>query len=433
MNENQFEKLTQELENIAVPKEKLSNARHQGYRQYQRNQKKKIKTFKKVITVAVILFVFIISVRVSPAFAQTIAKIPGFAPLVEMITHDKGAKDILDNKYYEELGIVQTKNGLTLTILGTVADESGMIIFYQLEAPYDISELEMEEFRLTQNGKETEASRSFSWAAKDPTKIIKEKLEIVASTKMNYSNPNFEVYLAFGDPKRTTFTIPFTLTKPIEPTKLYEVNQTLDINGQTIHVESLSISPLRAEIKLTADPQNTMQILQIDEVKVFDENGEEWGKMNNGIVGFGGFREETNSIFIESNYFRKPKSLTLELNKVEALPKGQDYVEIDFLKQEIVKMPDLKDFNLSIRGKDTIDILYKGSPSHHKQLLSEVIDANGQQFYSNGHSSTSSETGIYESTYTFDLEGAVNPVKIYFWSYPSYLKGSAKLEIPLKD
>ncbi|SOC27563.1 uncharacterized protein DUF4179 [Ureibacillus xyleni] len=431
MSQNEYEKLKQNLQAIEVPQDKLHQARQQAFSKYKRNQQIKRRTTKQFIFAAILILTFITSIRVSPAFAQTVAKIPGFAALVEMITQDKGVKDIVENEYYEELNIVQTKNKLTLTILGTIADESGMIIFYQLEAPYDISELQTTKHKLTQNGKDIEASSGYSWAPKDPTNVIQEKIEIVSSKQMDYTNPNFEITLSFGDDARTTFNVPFTLTQPIKASKQIEINQTIEIEGQKLHVDSIKVSPLRAEIKLTDDPDNTQQILQIGELKVLDEHGEEWGTITNGITGFGGFREEQNSLFIQSNYFREPQSLTLVIDQVEAMPKGEDYIEIDFLKGEIVKMPKLHDFELTIRGSSIIDVKYPDRPNHHRQLFSSVFDANGKQFYSTGHS-VSGIDGKEEASYTFDLKDAVNPVRLYFVSYPIYLEGSAEIHIPLK-
>ncbi|MFP7202582.1 DUF4179 domain-containing protein [Lysinibacillus halotolerans] len=321
MNEKDFDKLKEELTNIVVPTEKLASMRHNGYAKYKKRQKRNRLFFKQVALIAVVVIIFVSSIRVSPAFANAVAKIPGFAPLVEMLTKDKGLKDIVDNEYFEELNIVQTKNNITLTILGTIADETGIVIFYELEAPFNISNLETKEFQLSQNGEVINSSSTSGWPYTEPTKTIQGKLEVIATSKIDYSKPDFEIYLKFDDTKETSFTIPFTLTKPIQPSKVYDVNKPLKIDGQTIYVQSLTISPLRAELKLKVNSQNTMQILQIDHLKVLDEKGEEWGKVQDGLVGLGSFREETNSIFIQSNYFRKPNKITLVLDQIEALPK----------------------------------------------------------------------------------------------------------------
>lgn len=433
MNAKEFDKLKEELTNIAVPTEKLPSMRHNGYAKYKKRQKRNRLFFKQVALVAVLVIVFVSSIRVSPAFANAVAKIPGFAPLVEMITKDKGLKDIVDNEYFEELNIVQTENNITLTILGTIADETGIVIFYELDAPFNISNLETKEFQLSQNGEVINGSSTSGWPFTEATKTIQGKLEVIATSKIDYSQPNFELYLKFGDTKETSFTIPFTLTKPIQPSKVYAVNKPLKIDGQTIYVQSLTISPLRAELKLKADRQNTMQILQIDHLKVLDEKGEEWGKVHDGLVGLGGFREETNSIFIQSNYFRKPKKLTLILDHIEALPKGEDYVEIDFLRQKILKVPPIDNFDLKILDSNSIAVTYKPKVAHHVQLFSDVIDSEGNKFYHNSFSVYENHNGFTESSYQFDLKGAVNPVQIYFFSFPHYLEGSTQVEIPLTE
>ncbi|MBD8027944.1 DUF4179 domain-containing protein [Ureibacillus sp. Re31] len=433
MNDNNFDKLKEELTNITVPTEKLATLRQNGYTKYKKRQKRTRLYFKQVALIAVLAIVFVTSIRVSPAFANAVAKIPGFAPLVEMITKDKGLKDIVDNEYFEALNIVQTKNNITLTILGTIADETGIVIFYELEAPFNLSNLETKEFQLRQNGEVINGSSTSGWPYTEASKTIQGKLEVIATSKIDYSQPDFEIYLKFGDTKETSFTIPFTLTKPIQPSKVYDVNKPLEIDGQTIYVQSLTISPLRAELKLKADRQNTMQILQIDQLKVLDEKGEEWGKIQDGLVGLGGFREETNSIFIQSNYFRKPEKLTLVLDQIEALPKGEDYVEIDFLRQKVVKVPPIEDFDIKILDSNSIEVTYKPKVDHHVQLFSDVIDAKGNKFYQNSFSVYENHNGFTENAYQFDLKGAVNPVQIYFFSYPHYLKGSTQIEIPLTE
>nr|WP_106778986.1 DUF4179 domain-containing protein [Lysinibacillus timonensis] len=431
MNEKEIQRLLSEMDTIEVPKDKLAKARQAGYSKYKKRDNRNATIYKQLAIVTILIIVFVTSIRISPAFAQSVAKIPGFAPLVELITADKGVKDIVENEYYEELGIVQTKNNLTLTILGTIADESGMIIFYQLEAPYDISKLDTTEFDLTQNGENLQASSMYSWYAEEPTNIIKDKFEVVASEVIDYSNPNFELNVTFDDEEDTSFNVPFTLSKPIQQSKIIEQNKVVVVDGQKIIIEFIKISPLRAEIKLSVDEENTMQILNIDRIKLLDENGEEWGRPSNGLISFGGFRDESISLFIQSNYFRKPEKLTLILDEIEALPKGEDYVVVDFLKQKVLKNPLENEIDIKVGGFNWIDVTYTDHSEMKGQLFSKVLDANGNIYYSNSHSISTIEQR-QEATYSFDLKDALNPVKLYFNSYPSFLNGSAEIEIPIQ-
>lgn len=428
MNEKDFDQLKMDLEQIKVPNEKLSTARIQALVKFSTNKKRKRKISLQVAFIALFLVAFVTSIRVSPTIAQTIANIPGFAPLVSLITYDKGVKDILENDYYEELGIVQTKNDLTFTLMGIIADESGMMIFYQLESPKDISSIETRQFRVTQNNNDLPVS--YTWSQGEPSNIIENHLEVVAFEPIDYSNPNFDLSFTVGGEYDTTFEVPFTLTKPIAKSKYIELNETVEIDGQKLILESFNISPLRAEIKLTTDPNNTMQIMNIVDLKLLDENGEEWGKTSNGVIGFGGFREATNSIFIQSNYFREVEKLTLVLDKLEALPKGEDFIEIDFSKQEIIKNPLENEINLKISGPNSIDAVHMEGSS---QLISNLIDANGNTFSWLSHSTSMDDSGMNDESYIFDIINAVNPVKLYINSYPNYLDGSASIEIPINS
>ena len=69
-----------------------------------------------------------------------------------MITYDKGVADIIDYDYYEEIGTTQTKNGLTFTLQGVIADESGMILPYTLSAPFNLQKLDTKKIELRRNG-----------------------------------------------------------------------------------------------------------------------------------------------------------------------------------------------------------------------------------------------------------------------------------------
>ncbi|WNS76540.1 DUF4179 domain-containing protein [Bacillus sp. DTU_2020_1000418_1_SI_GHA_SEK_038] len=431
MNEKEYAALKDELNSIPVPKEALSYARANGLkrvRNERRNRKRWTGTF--AVTAALIL-IFITTIRVSPAFAQAVAKIPGFAPLVEMIAYDKGIEDILKNEYYEELNITETKNNLTFTLLGIIADESGMFINYVLEAPFDIHDLNTKNVEIKQNSKRLEAGLTYSWFGKEPTNHIEDIIEVTSSNNIDYTNPNFELSITFKDEHETKFNIPFSLHKKIAKSKNYKLDQTVEIDDQKLTVKSLRISPLRAKLDIAVDSANTMQILQIKSMRLLDEKGEVWGTITNGFSGFGGMRDAEASLFFQSNYFREPKNLTLEINDVQALPKGKDYIEVDFLKKKVLYIPDNVNVIIGIESNNTIRANFKSKEENHfYQMFFQAVDANGKTVYTNG-SSHSNRDGMAESTYTFDTSNKTNPIRIYFNSYEKYLKGSAAVNIPL--
>jgi len=307
-----------------------------------------------------------------------------------------------------------------------------MILFYQVEAPYDISKLTTKEVKVLQNGKPIKASIEYGWSDAPKTKIIKNKIEIVSKDSLSYEHPNFELNISFEDAKQTTFSIPFTLKKKIQPTKTYNLNKNVTADGQIIHLKMLKISPLRAEIQLASDDNNTQQILRINSIKLIDENGEIWGNKMNGITGFGSFSDGNASLFIQSNYFRRPKKLTLIMDKIEALPKGEEYIVVDFKKKEIIQKPNLVKLDFGFYSPDTIAVNYRTkNTSNISEFFSHAVDRNNKTFTIENSSGTHNDDYI-NTTYSFNTNKMKNPVRIYFDSYPNYLDGKINLDIPLK-
>ncbi|MFJ7935959.1 DUF4179 domain-containing protein [Sporosarcina sp. NPDC096371] len=429
LNEQNGQKLTEELETIEIPKEALHQARLKAVYQHRLARRRKRRLYSVASVAAIILLLFVTSIRVSPVFAQAVAKIPGFASIVDMIAFDKGIGDIVDNNYYEELGNVVTKGDYTLTLQGIVADHSGMIISYKLESPFDLSKVDITSFQVSQQGIPLSVVSSYGGSLMDETTVHEGKVEIMSVDDLSYDNMTFEFNMHLSDAAKTKFVVPFTLSKPIEPPKVYELNQSIVVDGQTINIKQLKISPLRAEIQLAADEQNTMQLLDFTSVRLIDENGEDWGKPRGGGAGFGILRDGEVGIFIESNYFRQPKKLTLVMEKIEALSKGSDYIEVDFEEKKVLYMPSELDITVQVPSYNTLEVIY---PTANRQLLYGIVDQDGNEFTSNTISTHYSEKDPYvKAIYTFNFDNEVNPIRLNINSYPLYLDGKVEIDIPL--
>lgn len=434
LEDQDYEVLVRELASIDVPQERLAAARTETLRRHQQDKRIRMRAYKSLAVVALLVLVFVTSIRVSPVFASTVAKIPGFAPLVHMITYDKGIADIIDHDYYEEIGTTQSKNGLTFTLQGVIADESGMILPYTLSAPFTIQKLDTKNVELRRNGEALAVGISFSWHREKETKIIEENIEITAGTEsINYQDAQFEFYIQLADVHNTEFTIPFELKKPIAKTKVYEMNEVLSFEGQNITVKSISISPLRTGITIAVDPHNELRILGFDDLRFFDENGEEWSTIMNGLTAKGNELDGETTYFMQSNYFREPKKLTLQVGEVKALPKGEDYIEVDFAKNKVLYQPSLPGLKVYVRNGFFTVIAPTAYENKIIGLLGTAIDANGQTVNSISSSSSQGPTEWeVEETTSYKLDDVVNPVRIYFSHYEHFLDGIQTIAIPLK-
>ncbi|MFJ5766962.1 DUF4179 domain-containing protein [Lysinibacillus sp. NPDC093210] len=421
----------------SVPMETLqSNKQVIAYKQLKKRTRHK-RLLQFAVTAAIIMIALISSIRVSPALAYTMAQIPVLKPLVEMIALDKGIKDIINNEYYEPINVSQTINGKTLTITSVVADESGMIISYKLQSDEDLANITGVSTEVKQQDEQIYASVGSSWSAQpEGTFEVENTIEVAASQGMNYSSQNFEITLSLSDHPETVFEMPFTLKNDIKASKKYPINKHLTVDGQSFTIHELIISPIRSELKMSIDSSNSKKILNFDDIRIYDEHQEEWGKIRNGYSGFGNYEDKQFSIMLESNFFRIPKSITIEFREIEAINKADESVVIDFDKKEIIAQP--KNINTELEIIDNFEIQYKILSSNKNELRSmfnHLIDANGEIYYSN--SATFSEHDNYLLvTQKFNMENVknlpVNPVKLEIARYDQYLNGVGRIQVELK-
>lgn len=435
-NEKLQQKYMELLE--SVPMETLqSEAQLIAYKRLNKQRTRRKRLIQSTIAAAILMIALIGSIRVSPALAHAVAQIPVLKPLVEMIALDKGIEDILNNEYYEPINSSQTINGKTLTITGVVADESGMIISYKLQSNEDLANFMGVETEVKYKGELVKASVGSSWFAQpDGTYEVENTIDVVASQGMDYTSQNFELKLSLRDRPETVFEIPFTLKNEIKASKRYSINKHFTVDGQSFTIHELIISPIRSELKMSIDPSNSKKILSFEDIRIYDEHQEEWGKIRNGFVGFGNYEDEQFSIMLESNYFRIPESITIEMREIEAIDKADEFIVIDFEKKKVISQPE--NINIELEIKDNFEIQYKVFPykkDEHKGVFSNFIDAEGEIY--NSYSIWISEHENYMLIgQLFDMENVetspTNPVKLEVARYEQYLNGIGRVQIELK-
>lgn len=424
------DKLKEYLYKLDTPSEALIAARARAITIKRAEQKRRKLWTATIISVAVICL-FILSIRLSPTIAYAVSKVPGLDTIVELITHNKGIEDVLEQGYNEKIYTTTEQFGVKAVIEEVIADETGMFIMYRLRSEQDLNKYKNIQIEVFQNGEPVKAAVTYSTFIDEEMYEFADSIEIASSEGMDYSNRNFEVRFMLKD---ETISVPFQLKNEIEKTKIYTINEQLEIEGQRFTVKEIRISPLRVGIEIAIDPKNDKRILSFNSIELLDENNEVWGKVSGGISGMGTMDENAMTHYLQSNYFREPKTLTLKIAEVEALPKGQDYIEVDFEKKQVVFAPDFMDVsNIEVNSKQ-VSVKYKpANRDHYRQLLGNAVDANGKEMWERSSSMTGIDDTHHLATVNYNSESFENPVRIYFYSYPTYLKGTAKITIPIQE
>jgi len=438
--EEKLNELRKHLEHVEMPQGEIDGAILQGMERAKREKQirstKRKKGLWTLAVSAVVLLTLITSIRVSPAFANAVSTIPGMEKIVAMIQFDKGLTAAIENDYYQVIDVSQTRENVTLTIDGVILDESGMNIFFTVKSEEFLQNPEVRKVEIN-NSEISPPSSSYGFSPSD--KAVKEfsnRIDFHFQEPTKFNDLGFSLLMNVKNAgKEIEFNIPFTVPKNVKPSVTYTLNKEVEIENQKFTIEEVMIHPLRVGIKISIDPQNTMEILQFEDLRLEDEQGEIWGSIANGASG----REvsDTEQIYyLQSNYFEKPKELYVRINKLQALNKDDAVVIIDTEKNELLKSP--KDGKLKLGDSDKsaadffmIDIELDEYNNHHNfDLSSSITDANGKSI-STASVSMFTDDEKKESHWhiQFGTTEYQNPLHLKLFAYPNYIEGDVKVEL----
>ncbi|MER2126142.1 DUF4179 domain-containing protein [Solibacillus sp.] len=414
---------------IDVPKEKLQQVRMDTLRRVQREKR----TTKRIVSISIVsLFCLslLFSIRVSPTIASHVAKIPGFHALVSAVAIDNGIKDIVDNEYYEEINVMKSKNGLSLTLQGVIADHSGFVLFYDADASFDISKLNLEEVQLFQGDDEMECGCTFVINADNQTHISS-LVEYNFSEPVAYTSKDFKAVFHFNekDKGNIEIKIPFTLQNELAKEKIITVNRTINVDGQKFTITQIRRSPLKVALDIEVDEENTMQILSLDDIAVMTESGERRDSIINGISTHGNIRDGKYTLYLQSNYFDDPESLTIIIGAVQAVPKGEDFIEVDFGAEEVIAKPHYFDWDITVKQQGVSVAVDKGDNQGRLLMLHDAVKEDGTTLEHTGYVVSRDEEYVVETTQFQDYDGKA---KIYLNYYFNPIGKNIELNIPLQ-
>ncbi|WP_166462377.1 DUF4179 domain-containing protein [Psychrobacillus vulpis] len=419
------------LEQTEIPDHQINDAIQQGILKAKDKKRKRKKTLWTLTVAALLILTFITSIRVSPAFANAVASIPGMERFVHLIQFDKGLEAIIENEYYEPIGVSQIKDNMTFTIDGVIIDETGAEIFYTLEAPHSIKNIDYNKIDLLNDNRSLIGSIGYNSPRQEHPNRKVDKFSFVFVKPEQFTSNEFEITFQIerDNDKITTFNVPFTLKNDLKNGKVYTLNQEVEMDGQKMLVKDIMVYPLRVAVNIEFEEQNDMEILQFEDMRIEDENGEVWSSIQNGTSGFGGVENKERTYFLQSNYFKEPKELYFKFDKVQSLPKEESYLLVDFGKKQVLKQPSEGKIEITNIHSNSLEMKYRPIRENHSySLFSQGKNANGGVVEIPTQSTWNDEEYQY-SEITLDAADIINPVKIDFVAYPNYLDGSVSIQI----
>lgn len=324
----------QSFDEIDIPEELINDRIHVGFKKAKSERRKGFRlNWLPAAAIVMILLVGFISAK----------------HLIEKVRDNKGLISAIEHDYFEEINKTVQHKDVEFTVDGIIADEKGVVIFYTIQSDKKRERMELRDTKLQDHQgndlelgsvvyggdmESTKKSDTFSGMIEafynDPNDLT--DFNLVAEVTARSSDGTLE------DSFNHTFTIPFSIKKDLSPSKIYEINETVVIEGQKITFLRAIISPIRTEIDVKIDPANTKKLLNFDDLRLVDDHGETWGKINNGVTATSRSDDEQ-TIYLQSNYFKNPKELFIELNKIQAIDKEASKVIVDPVEEKIIQQP----------------------------------------------------------------------------------------------
>ncbi|THF76915.1 DUF4179 domain-containing protein [Cohnella fermenti] len=434
-----------------------------GVAERARRRRRSAKRWITLASACMLMLVCLFSIRVSPVFAAMLRDIPGLERFVELIENgDRGIRLAVENDDYQSIGATDEIDGMSVTVQGILVDESRMVIFYEWRNRADQTPLEMGDVWLEDEQGE-KLSVGYGYGRGDPVRedgnnIVSGNIDVWQNSNDSRWPEHVTLHMRLhlkpedqgmtnveeaGEESRTETgeELLFQVGFPIDPAtyvdkkRVIPIKETISPQNQSITFEKAVISPLRVAVYLSFDPANTMQVFDPGDMRLVDDQGEEWKST-------GGWNDTDQPIlFFESNYYRTPKSLTLEGSWFRALDKSKLDVQIDLDALRIVQAPDDK---LSMGGvKRTsegvkLTLALKGIAADDMMSYSffdsGYTDASGAAFSfdasggwtNNVDGQAGSEQGMY---FMLEDKPYVQPLTFKLFTYPSYLRQEYRLRL----
>ncbi|WP_342514758.1 DUF4179 domain-containing protein [Sporosarcina sp. FSL K6-1522] len=439
--EQKLAKWKEEIDKASIADNRLEQAIKEGFqRAKQTTQVKKHPAVKRsiwsIVIAAVLLLTLVTSIRVSPAFANVVASIPGMEKIVAIILDNKGLQLAIANEHYQKIAVSGESSGIRITLEGLITDEDSLVAFYTFEHKKNSPNDFLVGYRiLDKNGIEIVGEGggySTNWNHESDTKSLN-----TVEIEFEGAIPTDELILEVQISKeqdvndvQEVIQLPFRVElNPIQKEQ-YILNETVHIAGQSMTIKSVTTGPLKTAVEVEFDADNTMEIYGFEDMRLVDDKGDVWSSIQNGVTGT--WSEENPNVktyYLQSNYFEQLGSFTLMFNKLQALEKDEAYIVIDTEKGVILKQPADKRFSVLTMKSNFIKLALKSEKGYNSQTFGDFIDAQGKEVWATSGGFSPISDKRVEISATYPNEAYVNPIKLPLHGYPQWIEGEVKIKL----
>lgn len=289
---------------------------------------------------------FMLLVNLFPPFAHACGTVPFFKVLAQAVAWSPSLSAAVENDYVQSIEESQTKDGITATVHYIIGDRQELNIFYSLQ--YDkalegrvYAEYQMEGSSGTAGsmvekpGELEQINRDFmNCDIPDTTELtitvyLYPERDALAPPECTVEEAMFDENIEENRIKTATFTFCLKIDAYfIEQEEIIPVNQSFQIEGQTLTLNQVEIYPTCLRLEVESDEGNTLLLNSLD-LYVENERGELFGSRGRGLYSSGGSDDRVMNFWLDSPFFSNSNQLTLYIQRVEWKNQETSKVRVD--------------------------------------------------------------------------------------------------------
>lgn len=307
--------------------------------------KRKQRVLRPVAVAVALIFILVLSVNLSPAFARVVGALPGMEAILNLICFDRGLVDVIDHGFGQIINKSATDKGITVTLDSAIYDGKKLILAIRMDTEKEFDRLGILDLRITDSaGKPLHGFFSVGSFASDTPNIFRALVEfhrgeddyprnLILECRSLEHFYGEEVFTQVREVIPGNWSIPFVLDSELakyEPIVL-DLNTEVSVGNVKFTIERLSVFPTVAELAVSMAEDNPVRITGFKNLRIVDENGNQY-RFRSGTI-----EDDCNVYRFESNYFINPSHLTLELDGVYTLPWKDTYFVIDIANERVLE------------------------------------------------------------------------------------------------
>ena len=337
MNRNkEFLKLMNELE------ENIPDLTH-SIRKAQKRRNRVVFAYRPLAGLAACFALFVLLVNFSAPVAQACANIPFLRELANAVTFSQSLSDAVENDYIQQMDLAQENNGITAKVEYVIIDRKQVNIFYRLESEEHTYMYTSPEV-LNKEGTDKEPC---AWIT-PINDVPNDQLRLIT---LDYNQEDVPAALqlmlyVYGKPDAITGKenrlTEFTFLLEFDPNriaemKVYPVNQTVNLDGQSITITEIQVYPTHLRMVVSEAPPNTSWLRMLD--FCIETEDSRFNSIQRGVTatitedGLTAYRSD-------STYFYEAKQIQIVITGARWLRKDMKKIKIDLTTGKADALPE---------------------------------------------------------------------------------------------